>query len=84
MWSTVAAALKKIAVAILTDKKARHKVCIFILTCLVMVIMPIAAVIAIFSGKIEFTPEQLTDIASNIDVVEIAKNIKITAATDVE
>lgn len=82
MWSTVAAALKKIAVAILTDKKARHKVCIFILTCLAMIIMPIAAVIAIFSGKIEFTPQQLTEIASNIDVVEFAKLTRVQDTLD--
>ena len=73
MLATVAAALKKIAVALLSNKKARNKICIFILTCTVAIFMPIAAVLALFNGKVEFTPDQLVIIADNLDAEEIAK-----------
>ena len=82
MWSTVAAALKKIAVAILSNKKVRHKVCIFLLTCLVSIFMPIAAVMALFSGRVEFTPEQLVIVADNLDVEEIAKLTEVQETLD--
>ena len=82
MWATVAAALKKIAVALLTNKKTRHKICIFILTCTVAIFMPIAAVLALFNGKIEFTPEQLVIVADNLDVEEVAKLTEVQDTLD--
>ena len=53
MSAALGAALKKIAVALLSDPKTLKKVGGIVLTLLVAVIMPIAAVIAIFSTDFE-------------------------------
>ena len=47
MSATVAAALKKIAVAILTDKKLRKTVLGIVLGIIVIIVMPFAAIIAL-------------------------------------
>lgn len=52
MSATVAAALKKIAVALLTDKKAQRTILGIILGIIIILVMPIAAIISIFSGDI--------------------------------
>ena len=75
MSAALGAALKKIAVALLSDPKAMKKVLAIVLTLLVAIIMPIAAVIAIFSTDFEIdvpefqrlaiqnlTPEQRADL----------------------
>ena len=75
MSAALGAALKKIAVALLSDPKTLKKVVGIVLTLLVAVIMPIAAVIAIFSTDFEIdvpefqrlaiqnlTPEQQADL----------------------
>ncbi len=75
MSAALGAALKKIAVALLSDPKTLKKVVSIVLTLLVAVIMPIAAVIAIFSSDFEIdvpefqrlaiqnlTPEQRADL----------------------
>lgn len=75
MSAALGAALKKIAVALLSDSKTLKKVGGIVLTLLVAVIMPIAAVIAIFSTDFEIdvpefqrlaiqnlTPEQQADL----------------------
>ena len=67
MSATVAAALKKIAVAILTDKDTFKKVCTFVASIFIGRFMPLAAMLALFQGKIEFTPEMIEAIAANID-----------------
>ena len=60
MNTTVAAALKKIAVALLSDTKILKKVAIFILSVLVGLLMPMAAVIGIFAGgNIEINEEDI-------------------------
>ena len=48
MWATIAAALKKIAVAILSNKKWRNKICTFIVVSTVAIFMPMGAALAIF------------------------------------
>lgn len=53
MSAALGAALKKIAVALLSDPKTLKKVLSIVLVLLVAVIMPIAAVIAIFSSDFE-------------------------------
>ena len=82
MYTTVAAALKKIAVAILSNKELRKKVLTFILVCTVAIFMPMGAVLAIFKGKVEFTPEQIATVISNLDVVELAKLTKVQETLD--
>lgn len=75
MSAALGAALKKIAVALLSDPKTLKKVVGIVLTLLVAIIMPIAAVIAIFSTDFEIdvpefqrlaiqnlTPEQRADL----------------------
>ncbi len=75
MSAALGAALKKIAVALLSDPKTLKKVLAVVLTLLVAIIMPIAAVIAIFNTDFEIdvpefqrlatqnlTPEQRADL----------------------
>ena len=75
MSAALGAALKKLAVALLSDPKAMKKVLAIVLTLLVAIIMPVAAVIAIFSTDFEIdvpefqrmaiqnlTPEQRADL----------------------
>ena len=50
MSATVAAALKKIAVAVLTDKKLQRTVLGIVLGVIIIIIMPVAAVISLFNG----------------------------------
>lgn len=59
MSATVAAALKKIAVAVLTDKKLRRTVLGIILGVLIIIIMPVAAVISVFSGDTKIDTDRL-------------------------
>lgn len=81
MSAALGAALKKIAVALLSDPKTLKKVLAIVLTLLVAVIMPIAAVVAIFSSDFEIdvpefqrlavqnlTPEQRADLQFIEDV----------------
>ena len=59
MSATVAAALKKIAVAVLTDKKLRRTVLGIILGVIIIIIMPVAAVISVFSGDTKIDTDRL-------------------------
>lgn len=69
MNSTVAAALKKIAVALFSDTKILKKVAVFILSLLVGLLMPMAAVLGIFTGKIEINKD---DIENAMDSDKVA------------
>ena len=74
MSATVAAALKKIAVAILTDKKLRRVVLGIILGVIIIIIMPVAAVISVFSGDIEIDTDRLqTLVVENLSAEEREK-----------
>ena len=74
MSATVAAALKKIAVAILTDKKLRRTVLGIILGVIIIIIMPVAAVISLFNGDIEIDTDRLqTLVVENLSAEEKAK-----------
>ena len=74
MSATVAAALKKIVVAILTDKKARKVVLGIILGILIILVMPLAANIAIFNGDINIDTNRLqTLVVQNLSAEEQAK-----------
>ncbi len=59
MSATVATALKKIAVFLLTDKRALKTVCGIVLGILVIIIMPVAAVIGIFNGDVNIDTDRL-------------------------
>lgn len=74
MSATVAAAFKKIAVAILTDKKARKVVLGIILGLLIIIVMPFAAIIAIFNGDINIDADRLqTLVVQNLSAEEQAR-----------
>ena len=62
MSTTVAAALKKIAVAVLTNKKLRRVVLGIILGIIIIIMMPMAAILSIFSGDIDIDTDRLQDI----------------------
>ena len=71
MSATVAAALKKIAVYILTDKKALKVVGGIVLGIIIIIIMPIVAIVSIFNGSIEIDTGRLqTMVVENISAEE--------------
>ena len=74
MSATVAAALKKIAVAVLTDKKLRRTVLGIVLGVIIIIIMPVAAVISLFNGDIDIDTDRLqTLVVENLSAEEKAK-----------
>ncbi len=74
MSATVAAALKKIAVYILTDKKALKVVGGIVLGIIIIIIMPIVAVVSIFNGDINIDTDRLqTMVVENLSAEEQAK-----------
>lgn len=74
MSATVAAALKKIAVAILTDKKLRNTVLGIILGVIIIIVMPFAAIIALFNGGINIDTDRLqTIVVQNLSAEEQAR-----------
>ncbi len=77
MSFTVGAALKKVAVAVLSDKKVFKKVCIIVLTVSLVFIMPIFAIVSFFKSKIELSDENIAAIIANLDVEEVAKLTKV-------
>ena len=62
MSATVAAALKKIAVAILTDKKALKTVGGIILGILIIICLPVVSIVSILNGDIQFDEARLQQI----------------------
>lgn len=59
MSATVAAALKKIAVAILTNPKVLKTIGGIVLGIIIIIIMPIVAVVSIFNGDINIDTDRL-------------------------
>lgn len=74
MSVTVAAALKKIAVAILTNPKVLKTIGGIVLGIIIIIIMPIVAVVSIFNGDIEIDTDRLqTMVVENLSAEEQAK-----------
>lgn len=74
MSVTVAAALKKVAVYILTDKKTLKTVLGIVLGIIIIIIMPIVAVVSIFNGDINIDTNRLqTMVVQNLSTEEKAK-----------
>ena len=83
MSATVAAALKKIAVYILTDKKALKVVGGIILGIIIIIIMPIVALIGLFSGSIDIDTDRLHEMIAEQQSVAIESWTNVeTAMTD--
>ena len=59
MGATVAAALKKIAVALLTDPKVLKTVLGIVLGIIIFIVMPIVAVLSIFNGDMNIDTDRL-------------------------
>lgn len=62
MGATVAAALKKIAVTLLTDKRVRKVIGGILLGIFVILIMPAAALLAIFNGDVKIDTDRFTEL----------------------
>ncbi len=74
MSATVAAALKKIAVYVLTDKKALKVVGGIVLGIIIIIIMPIVAVVSIFNGDINIDTDRLQEmVVQNLSAEEQEK-----------
>ena len=80
MSATVAAALKKIAVALLTDKKALKTIGGIVLGLLLIIIMPIVAVVSILGGSIEIDTGQLQTMV--VDDLSAEERAKLQAVED--
>lgn len=74
MSATVAAALKKIAVSLLTNPKVLKTVLGIVLGIIIIIIMPIIAIVSIFNGSIEIDTDRLqTMVVENLSSEEQQK-----------
>ncbi len=74
MSATVAAALKKIAVALFTNPKVLKTVLGIVLGIIIIIIMPIVAIVSIFNGSIEIDTDRLqTMVVEKLSAEEQAK-----------
>lgn len=74
MSATVAAALKKIAVLLLTNPKILKTVLGIVLGIIIIIIMPIVAIVSIFNGNIEIDTDRLqTMVVENLSAEEQQK-----------
>ncbi len=74
MSATVAAALKKIAVSLLTNPKVLKTVLGIVLGIIIIIIMPIIAIVSIFNGSIEIDTDRLqTMVVENLSAEEQQK-----------
>ena len=80
MSATIAAALKKIAVALLTNPKALKTILGIVLGILLIIIMPIAAVLGIFSGAVEIDTSRFLPFLGLLQAITEV-NLLIWAAT---
>lgn len=80
MSATVAAALKKVAVYILTDKKALKVVGGIVLGIIIIIIMPIVALIGIFNGSVNIDTDRLHEMISEQQSVAMESWTKVETA----
>ena len=74
MSATVGAALKKIAVSLLTDPKTLKFVGGIVIGVIVIIVMPIAAVVSVFNGEINIDSDRLQQLmVENLSAEEQAK-----------
>lgn len=75
MSATVAAALKKIAVSLLTNPKILKTVLGIVLGIIIIIIMPIVAIVSIFNGGIEIDTDRLqTMVVENLSAFHLIFN----------
>lgn len=74
MSATVAAALKKIAVALLTNPKVLKTIGGIVLGIIIIIVMPIIVIVSIFNGDLEIDTDRLqTMVVENLSAEEQAK-----------
>ena len=81
MSATVAAALKKLSAVVLSDKK-NHKTAVgIIIGIIVIIVMPIAAVLSIFSGDMNIDTDRLQQMITESLTSEEEDNLKFIEDT---
>lgn len=84
MSATIGAALKKIAVALLTDKKVIKTIGGIIIGIIIIVVMPIVAVVSIFNGSMDLDTDKLNQsIQENISAEQM-ENLQLINNTMTE
>ena len=84
MSATIGAALKKIAVSLLTDKKVIKTIGGIIIGIIIIVVMPIIAVVSVFNGSMDIDTDKLKQsIQANISA-EKMKNLQLINDTMTE
>ena len=69
MSATLGAALKKIAVALLTDRRNWEKIGIALLAALLLFLLPVLSVLAVFQGDFDWdSPELVSAVVQGLDV----------------
>lgn len=84
MSATMGAALKKIAVALLTDKKVIKTIGGIIIGIIIIVVMPIVAVVSVFNGSMDIDTDKLNQsIQENISAEQM-ENLQLINDTMTE
>mgnify|MGYP004530788957 FL=1 len=84
MSATIGAALKKIAVSLLTDKKVIKTIGGIIIGIIIIVVMPIVAVVSIFNGSMNVDTDKLNQsIQANISAEQM-ENLQLINNTMTE
>lgn len=84
MSATIGAALKKIAVALLTDKKVIKTIGGIIIGIIIIVVMPIVAVVSVFNGSMDIDTDKLNQsIQENISAEQM-ENLQLINDTMTE
>ena len=84
MSATIGAALKKIAVSLLTDKKVIKTIGGIIIGVIIIVVMPIIAVVSVFNGSMDIDTDKLgKSIQENISAEQM-ENLQLINNTMTE
>lgn len=84
MSATIGAALKKIAVALLTDKKVIKTIGGIIIGIIIIMVMPIIAVVSVFNGSMDLDTDKLNQsIQENISAEQM-ENLQLINDTMTE
>ena len=81
MSATVAAALKKLSAVVLSDKKNLKTAVGIIIGIIVIIVMPIAAVLSIFSGDMNIDTDRLQQMITESLTSEEEDNLKFIEDT---
>ena len=81
MSATVAAALKKLSAVVLSDKKKLKTAVGIIIGIIVIIVMPIAAVLSIFSGDMNIDTDRLQQMITESLTSEEEDNLKFIEDT---